>query len=64
MRPRRLVVALAALGAAYLARRRATPPREHVDVYFDDGSIVFLEDGPREELLAVARAALAPQPTT
>ena len=60
MRPRRLVVALAALGAAYLARRRATPPREHVDVYFDDGSMLSVDEGTPEaaRLLPLARDAI------
>ena len=62
MRPRGLVVALLGAGAAaLLLRRRSVSRGEHVDVYYDDGSMVSLEAGsPRaEELLSVARDALA-----
>jgi hypothetical protein len=45
--------------ALYLARRRV-PHREHVHLYYDDGSMVTLErTAPEaERLLALARAAL------
>jgi hypothetical protein len=62
VRSRAVVVALLAVGAAaLLLRRRSVSRGDHVDVYFEDGSMVSLEAGaPRaEELLAVARKALA-----
>jgi hypothetical protein len=65
VRARRVVLALAGAGAAaLLLRRRSVSRGEHVDVYYDDGSMVSLEAGsPRaEELLAVARDALARTP--
>jgi hypothetical protein len=63
----RRAFALALLGAgaaALLLRRRSVSRGEHVDVYYDDGSMVSLEAGsPRaEELLVVAREALASAP--
>ena len=62
MTSRGLVLTLLGAGAAaLLLRRRSVSRGEHVDVYYDDGSMVSLEAGsPRaEELLAVAREALA-----
>ena len=61
-RPRALSV-VAALGAfaAGLAffRRGLGRRRDRVDLYFDDGSMLSLEDGPEaERLLEIARAAL------
>jgi len=61
-RPRALSV-LAGLGAlaAGLAffRRGLGRRRDRVDLYFDDGSMVSLDDGPlAERLLEIARAAL------
>jgi hypothetical protein len=60
-------VVLALLGAAaavLLLRRRSVSRGEHVDLYYDDGSMVSLEAGsPRaEELLGLAREALARTP--
>ena len=65
MRARGLVVTLVGAGAAaLLLRRRSVSRGEHVDVYYDDGSMVSLDAGsPRaEELLSVAREALAHTP--
>jgi hypothetical protein len=61
-RPRALSV-LAGLGtlAAGLALFRRGLGRRHdrVDLYFDDGSMLSLADGPQaERLLEIARAAL------
>ena len=40
-------------------RRGLGRRRERVDLYFDDGSMVSLDDGPQaERLLEIARAAL------
>jgi hypothetical protein len=59
---RRLLVLVLVLGgpALYLAHRRGTR-REHVDLYYDDGSMVMLEraSGETERLLGIARAALS-----
>jgi hypothetical protein len=53
-----LVVALGAAGAAFLRRR--SRPKEHVDVYFDDGSMVSFEPGSPagDRLLPLARRLL------
>ena len=62
---RGLVVALlAAAAVVLLLRRRSVSRGEHVDLYYDDGSMVSLEAGsPRaEELLGLARQALARTP--
>ena len=62
MRPRSAVaVAAVAAGAVALARRRSVRRRERVDLYYEDGSMLSLEDGAPEAapLLAVAREALA-----
>jgi hypothetical protein len=61
--PRALgILALAGAAAAALAwRRRNSGPREHVDVYFADGSMISFEPGSTEgeQLLPLARRALA-----
>jgi hypothetical protein len=51
---------LGAAGAAALLRRRSAERRERVDVYYDDGSMISLEDGARDAapLLDLAREAL------
>ena len=58
---RRLLVLLLFVGGPllYLSRRRGER-REHVQLYYDDGSMVTLERGApeAEQLLAVARSAL------
>ena len=62
---RRLRLALlAALAAVLLVRRRREAAREHVDLYYDDGSMVSLDAGspPAERMLAVAREALGRAP--
>lgn len=48
------------LGAAALWRRRAGKGREHVDVYFADGSAVTFDEGSEEaaRLVPIARRAL------
>jgi hypothetical protein len=60
-----LLFLLGAAVAALLLRRRSVSRGEHVDVYFEDGSMISLEAGtPRaEELLALARPALARLPS-
>jgi hypothetical protein len=59
-----LLALLAAAAAALLLRRRSVSRGEHVDLYYDDGSMVSLEAGsPRAEaLLGLAREALARTP--
>ena len=61
-RPRTLsVVAAVGAVAASLAFFRRSLGRRHdrVDLYFDDGSMLSLADGPEaERLLEIARAAL------
>ena len=61
MRRRSVVAALLAAGAgAHLLRRRRGGGAERVDVHYDDGSMVSLEQGPElERLLTVAREGLA-----
>jgi hypothetical protein len=57
-----LVVALGSLvGAAALWRRRSGPGKEHVDVYFADGSMVTFAEGSDEaaRLLPIARRVLS-----
>jgi hypothetical protein len=61
---RKLLVLFAAIGAvlASLAffRQAGGRGRERVDLYFADGSMVSLNEGPdAEKLLALARTALA-----
>jgi hypothetical protein len=65
MKGRGLLLALLAVGAgAVLLRRRTVSRGEHVDLYYDDGSMVSLDAGspPAERMLAVAREALARAP--
>jgi nucleotide-binding universal stress UspA family protein len=56
-----LVLAVAAVGAAVVVRRRVSSPRERVELYYDDGSMTSLEAGTpdAERLLAFAREALS-----
>jgi hypothetical protein len=61
MRGRGVLLALLAAGAgAVLLRRRTVSRGEHVDLYYDDGSMVSLDAGSSaaERMLAVAREAL------
>ena len=55
-----LLVALGSIGGAVLWRRHAGRSREHVDLYFADGSMVSFAEGSPEaaRLLAVARRLL------
>ena len=54
------VLALAAASAAATAVWRRRPAKEHVDVYFADGSMVSLADDPEAgRLLSLARAVLS-----
>ena len=65
MTSRGVLVAALGIGAVALLLRRRTASRgDHVDLYYEDGSMISLEAGsPRaEELLGVARAALARVP--
>jgi hypothetical protein len=50
-----------AAAAAFVWRRRGAGPRERVDLYFSDGSMVsFAPDSPEgDRLLPLARRALA-----
>lgn len=65
MARRRLAALLVTLGsvagAAALWRRRSGPGKEHVDVYFADGSMVTFAEGSDEaaRLLPIARRALS-----
>lgn len=56
-----LLVGLGSLAGIVLWRRRAEREREHVDLYFADGSMVSLAEGSAESarLLDIARTALA-----
>jgi hypothetical protein len=57
-----LVVALGSLvGAAALWRRRSAHGKEHVDVYFADGSMVTFAEGSDQaaRLLPIARRVLS-----
>jgi hypothetical protein len=56
-----VLVALGSIGGAVLWRRRAGRSREHVDLYFADGSMVSFAEGSPEanRLLSVARRILA-----
>jgi hypothetical protein len=61
MRRRSLLgAALGAAGAVALLRRRTAERREHVDLYYDDGSMLSLERGAPDAapLLQLARDAL------
>jgi hypothetical protein len=55
-----LVLALGTLLAGILYRRRAVRRREHVDLYYDDGSMVSLSarSPETERLLPLAREIL------
>ena len=65
MARRRLTTFLLALGslvgAAAIWRRRSSQGKEHVDVYFADGSIVSFAEGSDEaaRLLPIARRVLS-----
>jgi hypothetical protein len=58
---RAVVGALVLAGGAVLLRRRTISRGEHVDLYYDDGSMVSLENGApdAERMLAIAREALS-----
>ncbi|MGH3102725.1 MAG: hypothetical protein ACRDN6_01330 [Gaiellaceae bacterium] len=61
MRRRSLVVGLlAGLAAVVLLRRQRSARGEHVDLYYEDGSMVSLENGApdAQRLLGLAREAL------
>ena len=55
-----LLLLVGSVAGAVLWRRRSGPGREHVDLYFADGSMVsFAEGTPEaERLLALARPVL------
>ena len=59
---RRLVALLALLGGAFagfaLFRRASGGRRERADLYYDDGTLVSLEESEGAQLLAIARDAL------
>jgi hypothetical protein len=58
VRPRRVAIVLAAL-AVLLLWRRADRPGDHLDVLYDDGSLLRLEHGVEaEDLLDDARELL------
>jgi hypothetical protein len=61
---RKLVALLALLGGAFagfaLFRRAGGGRRERVDLYYDDGSLVSLDEHDGATLLAIARDALRP----
>jgi hypothetical protein len=59
---RRLVLLLALVvgtlvGAAFM-RRAGNGRRDHVDLYYEDGSLARLADGEAAPLLDIARSAL------
>jgi hypothetical protein len=56
-----LAGAAALAGAIVFVRTKASVDREHVDVYFADGSMVSLEPGSADgdKLLPLARRAIA-----
>ena len=56
-----LAAAAALAGAIVFVRTKSAVDREHVDVYFADGSMVSLESGSSDgdRLLPLARRALA-----
>jgi hypothetical protein len=64
MRRGLLLALLLGAALALLLRRRSVSRGEHVDLYYDDGSMVSLEAGsPRaEDMLALARDALGRAP--
>jgi hypothetical protein len=55
-----LLGVIAAAGAVVLLRRRKLSRGEHVDLYYEDGSMISLENGSpdAEQLLSLARDAL------
>jgi hypothetical protein len=55
------VLLVGAAAAAFMWRRRGAGPRERVDLYFSDGSMVSFEPGSPEgdRLLPLAGRALA-----
>ena len=57
---RLLVLLLVVAGSVFYLSRRHDERREHVHLYYDDGSMITLERGApeAEQLLAVARSAL------
>jgi hypothetical protein len=67
VRSRGVLLALLAAGAgAVLLRRRTVSRGEHVDLYYDDGSMVSLDAGSAaaERMLGVAREALGRLPVS
>ena len=54
------ILLLAAAGAFVLLRRQKLTRGEHVDLYYEDGSMLSLENGvpDAEQLLTLARDAL------
>jgi hypothetical protein len=54
------LLAAGALAGSVLYRRRAARRREHVDLYYEDGSMVSLTEGSPEleRLLPLARTVL------
>ena len=60
-RTRAVFAAAAAVGAVVLLRRGNPQPKEHVDLYYDDGEVVTLTPSApgADELFRVARGALA-----
>jgi hypothetical protein len=59
-RPSLVALLLAAAAAVVFLRRRKATRAERVDLYYEDGSMISLEDGApeAERLLAVARDAV------
>jgi hypothetical protein len=59
-----VVALLLAAGGAVLLRRRTISRGEHVDLYYDDGSMISLENGApdTQRMLAIAREALSRAP--
>jgi hypothetical protein len=59
-RPSFLVLLLGALAVILFVRRQKTTRGEHVDLYYEDGSMVSLENGATDSqrLLETARDAL------
>ena len=54
-----VLVAAGSVAGSVLYRRRFARRRERVDLYFEDGSMVSLADGPElERLLPLAREVL------
>jgi hypothetical protein len=54
-----LVLAAGSVAGSVLYRRRAARRRERVDLYYEDGSMVSVADGPElERLLPLTREVL------